>query len=98
MPDVVFTRGAQDDIRRTFYYAQPNCISAPRGRQAVSNLGHQAAVRRRPLARQLKAECHAKPARRGPYRIIYSIDDATRPITVIAVAHRADVYRRARRG
>jgi mRNA interferase RelE/StbE len=35
-------------------------------------------------------------ARRGPYRIIYSIDDSNDTITVIAVAHRADVYRRAR--
>ncbi len=32
-------------------------------------------------------------ARRGPYRIIYRIDDATRSVTVVAVAHRADVYR-----
>jgi mRNA-degrading endonuclease RelE of RelBE toxin-antitoxin system len=32
-------------------------------------------------------------ARRGPYRIIYRIDDATRSITVVTVAHRADVYR-----
>lgn len=32
-------------------------------------------------------------ARRGPYRIIYAIDDATRTITVLAIAHRADVYR-----
>jgi mRNA interferase RelE/StbE len=32
-------------------------------------------------------------ARRGPYRIIYRIDDATRSITVLAVAHRADAYR-----
>jgi mRNA-degrading endonuclease RelE of RelBE toxin-antitoxin system len=32
-------------------------------------------------------------ARRGPYRIIYRPDDATRSITVVAVAHRADVYR-----
>jgi mRNA interferase RelE/StbE len=32
-------------------------------------------------------------ARREPYRIIYRIDDATRSITVVAVAHRADVYR-----
>jgi mRNA-degrading endonuclease RelE of RelBE toxin-antitoxin system len=32
-------------------------------------------------------------ARRGPYRIIYRIDDASRSITVVAVAHRADVYR-----
>jgi mRNA interferase RelE/StbE len=30
---------------------------------------------------------------RGPYRIIYRIDDATRSITVLAVAHRADAYR-----
>jgi mRNA-degrading endonuclease RelE of RelBE toxin-antitoxin system len=32
-------------------------------------------------------------ARRGPYRIIYAIDDATRTITVLAIAHRADIYR-----
>ncbi len=32
-------------------------------------------------------------ARRGPYRVIYRIDDATRTISVLAVAHRADVYR-----
>jgi mRNA interferase RelE/StbE len=31
--------------------------------------------------------------RRGPYRIIYIIDDATRTVTVLAIAHRADVYR-----
>jgi hypothetical protein len=28
-----------------------------------------------------------------PYRIIYAIDDATRTITVPAIAHRADVHR-----
>jgi mRNA interferase RelE/StbE len=33
-------------------------------------------------------------ARRGPYRIIYALDDAPRTITVLAIAHRADVYRR----
>lgn len=32
-------------------------------------------------------------ARRGPYRIIYRVDDATCSITVVAVAHRADAYR-----
>jgi mRNA interferase RelE/StbE len=32
-------------------------------------------------------------ARRGPYRVIYRIDDPTRLITVVAVAHRADAYR-----
>jgi mRNA-degrading endonuclease RelE of RelBE toxin-antitoxin system len=32
-------------------------------------------------------------ARRGPYRIVYRIDDEARRVVVIAVAHRADVYR-----
>jgi mRNA interferase RelE/StbE len=32
-------------------------------------------------------------ARRGPYRIIYRIDHTARLIEVLAVAHRADVYR-----
>lgn len=32
-------------------------------------------------------------ARRGPYRIVYRIDDEMRTISVVAVAHRADVYR-----
>jgi mRNA interferase RelE/StbE len=32
-------------------------------------------------------------ARRGPYRIVYRIDDATHTVSVLAVAHRADIYR-----
>ena len=32
-------------------------------------------------------------ARRGPYRLIYTIDDETSTIRITAVAHRADVYR-----
>lgn len=33
-------------------------------------------------------------ARRGPYRIIYNIDEAARTVTVLAVGHRADIYRK----
>ncbi len=33
-------------------------------------------------------------ARRGPYRIIYSLDEPSRTVTVLAVGHRADVYRK----
>lgn len=44
----------------------------------------------KPLRFELEG-CHS--ARRGPYRIIYRIDDATRSIKILAVAHRADVYR-----
>jgi mRNA-degrading endonuclease RelE of RelBE toxin-antitoxin system len=32
-------------------------------------------------------------ARRGTYRIIYRVDDRTRVVTVVDVAHRRDVYR-----
>jgi mRNA interferase RelE/StbE len=44
----------------------------------------------KPLRFELEG-CHS--ARRGPYRIIYRIDDGTRSIKVLAVAHRADAYR-----
>ena len=33
-------------------------------------------------------------ARRGPYRIVYTLDEGDRTVTVLAVAHRADIYRR----
>jgi mRNA-degrading endonuclease RelE of RelBE toxin-antitoxin system len=34
-------------------------------------------------------------ARRGTYRIVYRIDDATRTVTVVDVDHRLDIYRRS---
>lgn len=35
----------------------------------------------------------AYSARRGDYRVLYFIDDATRTVTVTAIRHRADAYR-----
>lgn len=32
-------------------------------------------------------------ARRGPYRVIYEIDDETPRVVVLRIDHRADVYR-----
>ena len=32
-------------------------------------------------------------ARRGPYRVVYAVDRATRRIEVLRIDHRADVYR-----
>lgn len=32
-------------------------------------------------------------ARRGPYRIVYRLEEEARSVSVVAVAHRADVYR-----
>lgn len=36
-------------------------------------------------------------ARRGDYRVIYRIDDEHRRVDVVAIEHRADVYRTRRR-
>jgi mRNA interferase RelE/StbE len=33
-------------------------------------------------------------ARRGPYRIIYEIEEDQRTVRVVAIGHRRDVYRR----
>jgi mRNA-degrading endonuclease RelE of RelBE toxin-antitoxin system len=33
-------------------------------------------------------------ARRGPYWVVYSIDDETRVVSVLRIDHRADIYRR----
>lgn len=33
-------------------------------------------------------------ARRGDYRVLYSIDDPARTVVVVAIEHRADAYRR----
>jgi len=33
-------------------------------------------------------------ARRGPYRILYELDEDQRIVRVIAIGHRRDVYRR----
>jgi mRNA interferase RelE/StbE len=48
----------------------------------------------RRLGKPLRFELEGcRSARRGPYRIIYRIDEASRSVAVLAIAHRADVYR-----
>jgi mRNA interferase RelE/StbE len=37
-------------------------------------------------------------ARRGQYRVLYRIDQERRVVEIVTIDHRADVYRRARRG
>ena len=44
----------------------------------------------KPLKRQLEG---SYSARRGPYRIIYDIDDVANRIEILRVDHRADAYR-----
>jgi mRNA-degrading endonuclease RelE of RelBE toxin-antitoxin system len=33
-------------------------------------------------------------ARRGPYRVVYRVDEAEHSVRVVRIDHRADVYRR----
>src|SRR3954471_14180765 len=44
----------------------------------------------KPLGRELTG---LLSARRGPYRLLYRIDEDTRTVYVLSVDHRADVYR-----
>lgn len=44
----------------------------------------------KPLRRDLEG---LWSARRGPYRVVYEIDDEKRRVVVMRVDHRADVYR-----
>lgn len=45
----------------------------------------------KPLGRELAGQFSA---RRGPYRLLYRIDDAQLIVWILRVDHRADVYRR----
>ena len=48
----------------------------------------------RRLGKPLHAELAGSySARRGPYRVIYRVDEATRVVAILAVGHRADIYR-----
>lgn len=46
------------------------------------------------LGKPLRFELEGRwAARRGPYRVIYMLDEKARAVIVLAVAHRADVCR-----
>ena len=51
--------------------------------EAPRRVGH-------PLQRELAG---LWAARRGPYRVVYEIDDDRRVINVVRIDHRADIYR-----
>ncbi len=61
---------------------------------AVVELLPAIAANPRRLGKPLRFEFEGQwAARRGPYRIIYEVDEEARTVRVLAVAHRADVYR-----
>ena len=62
---------------------------------AVVELLPSIAADPRRLGKPLKFELDGQwAARRGPYRVIYKLDEEQCLVRVLAVAHRADVYRR----
>lgn len=90
MPDVVFTRGAQDDIRRL-----PDSV-----RKAVANtidrLGMEPRAAGAPLLGRLRRRWSARV---GNYRIVYTIEGASQreKVVIRAERHRAVAYGRRRR-
>jgi mRNA interferase RelE/StbE len=72
---------------------QIDCLPVSVAAAVIETLGAIASNPRR-LGKPLRFEldgCFS--ARRGPYRIVYRIDEQTRTVSVLAVAHRSDVYR-----
>lgn len=64
---------------------------------AVIETLHALAGEPRRLGKPLRFELEGLwSARRGPYRILYRIDETEHMVVVVAVDHRRDVYRRRR--
>jgi mRNA interferase RelE/StbE len=62
---------------------------------AVVEALHAIAANPRQRGKPLRFELEGRwSARRGPYRVVYAIDEPSQTVTVLAIAHRADVYRR----
>jgi mRNA-degrading endonuclease RelE of RelBE toxin-antitoxin system len=62
---------------------------------AIVELLPALAANPRRLGKPLRFELEGRwVARRGPYRIIYRLDEEAGSVEVLTVAHRADVYRR----
>ena len=90
MPDLVFTRGAQDDIRKL-----PDSV-----REAVANTIERLGLEPRAAGATLMGRPRGRwSARVGNYRIVYSIEGASQreKVVVSAVRHRAVAYGRRRR-
>jgi mRNA interferase RelE/StbE len=68
-------------------------ISAKRERQRiVARIGGLAIDPRPHGSRKLAGHRDRYRVRQGPYRIVYSVDDAARVVTIVKVGHRREVY------
>lgn len=83
---VVVTKTAAKDIE---------AIASRKDRERVEHRIRQLADNPRPQgSKKLTGPRERYRVRQGDYRILYSIEDAIRIVSVVHVAHRKDVYRR----
>ncbi|MFH5879000.1 type II toxin-antitoxin system RelE/ParE family toxin [Arthrobacter sp. NA-172] len=83
--EVVFSPGARRDMQRIPPRIVPAIVEFVYG-----DLARNPQRVGKPLEREL-AGYHS--ARRGPYRVLYAIDEGKIVVEVLRVDHRADVYR-----
>jgi mRNA interferase RelE/StbE len=83
--DVIFTATARRDLQRVPPRIVPAIIEFVFGDLAAApqRVG-------KPLERELSGSFSA---RRGPYRVLCRIDEEAKLVTLLRIAHRADVYR-----
>ena len=83
--DVIFAATARRDLQRIPPRIVPAIIEFAYGdlAQTPRRVG-------KPLKRELEG---SYSARRGPYRILYKINDPANRIEILRIDHRADVYR-----
>ena len=83
---VGFTARARRDVHRL-----PPRVVAAVVEFAFGDLAREPRRGGKPLRRELAS---VFSARRGPYRLLYRIDDDRSTVSILRVDHRADVYRR----
>ena len=83
--EVVFTAAARRDLERI-----PPRIVAAIIEFVFGDLARSPRKVGKPLRRQLEG---SYSARRGPYRILYNINNPENRVEILRVDHRADVYR-----
>ncbi|ADP80094.1 type II toxin-antitoxin system RelE family toxin [Pseudofrankia inefficax] len=82
---VVFTARAQRDLDQVPPRVVPAIVEF-----AFGDLADGPRRVGKPLDRELTG---ILSARRGPYRVLYRVDDDKKRVTILRVAHRADAYR-----
>ena len=83
--EVIFAATARRDLHRIPPRIVPAIIEFVFGdlAQAPRRVG-------KPLRRELEG---SSSARRGPYRILYTVNDQGKQVEILRVDHRVDVYR-----